>query len=158
MQMTDSVPAHVRSRMMSSIKGKDTKPELLIRSGLHRLGFRFRLHVRGLPGRPDLVLPRRRAAIFVNGCFWHGHNCGLFKIPASRTQFWTDKILANQARDSRSIRLLKDDGWRVATVWECAIRRRGDTQIRKVLERLSAWLNSKRRQANIRAPSDNNRD
>jgi DNA mismatch endonuclease (patch repair protein) len=148
--MTDIVPAHVRSRMMAGIKGKNTKPELLIRSGLHRLGFRFRLHGGDLPGRPDLVLPRRHAVIFVNGCFWHGHDCGLFRLPGTRTQFWKDKIGANRERDLRSIQALQDGQWRTATVWECALRGPGQIGTEAVLKRLSSWLKSSRARADVR--------
>lgn len=97
--MADTVPPDVRSRMMAGIKAKDTKPELIIRRGLHAMGFRFRLHAKGLPGKPDLVLRKYRAVIFVNGCFWHGHECVLFKWPKSRADFWREKINRNRHND-----------------------------------------------------------
>jgi DNA mismatch endonuclease (patch repair protein) len=110
--------------MMSFIRGKDTKPEQLVRRGLWALGFRFRLHAKELPGRPDLVLPKWRTAIFVNGCFWHAHaNCRYFRIPASRPEFWGAKLAANRHRDSDSIAKLQSLGWNVVTIWECALRR-----------------------------------
>lgn len=119
----DIVDAAVRSRMMSSIRGKDTKPEMLVRRYLHARGLRFRVHRRDLPGRPDVVLPKWKAAIFVHGCFWHGHNqCPYFRLPATRTEFWQFKIAGNVARDARAEETLRSMGWRVLVVWECAIR------------------------------------
>jgi DNA mismatch endonuclease (patch repair protein) len=110
----DVVTPEVRSRMMAGIKGKDTKPELVIRSALHRAGFRFRLHYKNMPGRPDLVFPRYRAVVFVHGCFWHGHDCHLFRWPSTREEFWREKIGRNVARDSQQTSTLLDTGWRVA--------------------------------------------
>ena len=120
--MPDIVAPEVRSRMMSGIGSKDTKPELLVRRGLHALGYRYRLHDRRLPGRPDLVFPKRRAVIFVNGCFWHGHDCSLFRWPSTRADFWRDKIGANIDRDRRNREALIGAGWRVLDIWECTIR------------------------------------
>ncbi len=112
-----------RSEMMSRIRSADTKPELKLRKGLHALGFRFRLHVRGLKGSPDIVLPKYRSAIFVHGCFWHGHEgCPYFRIPKTRPEFWTAKIMANRARDRAAVEALIQQGWRVLVVWECASR------------------------------------
>ena len=105
---------------MAAIRGKDTKPELLIRRGLHAKGFRYRLQGRGLPGRPDLVLPKHHAVIFVHGCFWHRHDCPLFRWPQTRQEFWREKIDGNARRDANAIGLLLDTGWRVGIVWECA--------------------------------------
>lgn len=121
--MVDIVSSEVRSRMMSGIKGKDTKPEILIRQLLYRAGYRFRLHRKDLPGRPDIVLTRYNAVLFVNGCFWHGHeDCNLFRLPKSRQDFWKEKISGNRARDLRKqIELIKL-GWRVGVVWECALK------------------------------------
>ena len=107
---------------MSRVRGKDTKPELLIRKGMHAAGLRYRLHDRRLPGTPDLVFPGSRSVIFVHGCFWHGHDCPLFRLPATRTEFWATKIAANQARDIRAVADLRAMGWRVLTIWECAVR------------------------------------
>jgi DNA mismatch endonuclease, patch repair protein len=120
--MADVVSAEKRSQMMAAIKGKNTKPELLVRRALHRRGFRFRLHVRDLPGRPDIVLPRYKAAIFVNGCFWHGHTCKYFKLPATNTEFWREKISANQERDALKTKQLIGLGFRVLSIWECQTR------------------------------------
>lgn len=107
---------------MSGIGPKDTKPELLVRKALHARGYRYRLHAGTLAGRPDLVFPGRRAVIFVNGCFWHGHDCGLFRWPSTRPQFWRDKIGGNIARDRRSRAALLEAGWRVLDVWECTLK------------------------------------
>lgn len=100
-------------------------PEMVVRRGLHARGLRFRLHRRDLPGRPDLVFPRHRAVIFVHGCFWHAHDCPMFKWPQTRTEFWRGKIAGNRARDRKALSSLKDQGWRVLTVWECALKGSG---------------------------------
>ncbi|MFN3590955.1 MAG: very short patch repair endonuclease [Thermaurantiacus sp.] len=107
---------------MAGIRGSDTRPELTLRRALHARGLRYRLHDRRLPGTPDLVLPRWRAVIFVHGCFWHGHGCRLFKWPATRSEWWREKIKANIARDIRNTAALGAAGWRVFTVWECELR------------------------------------
>lgn len=121
--MVDIVDSARRSRMMASIGDKDTKPEIRIRSGLHRLGLRFRLHCRELPGRPDLVFPKYRAVIFVHGCFWHRHNaCKLAYTPSTNSDKWAEKFKTNVERDKRQLFLLRQAGWRVFIIWECAIR------------------------------------
>ena len=121
--MADVVSSVKRSEMMSGIRNKDTKPEITVRKLLHKQGFRFRLHRKDLPGKPDIVLPKYKTVIFVNGCFWHGHeNCHLFRLPKSRTEFWSKKINGNVKRDHNKTRLLLDAGWKVITVWECAIK------------------------------------
>jgi len=120
--MTDIVNQKVRSRMMSGIQGKDTRPEMIIRSGLHRRGYRFLLHYQKLPGKPDLVLPKHDALILVNGCFWHGHGCQLFKWPKSNRAFWYKKIHNTILRDDANAQVYKQHGWRVMTVWECALK------------------------------------
>jgi DNA mismatch endonuclease (patch repair protein) len=145
----DVVDAEARSRMMSGIRGKNTKPEILVRSLLHRQGFRFRLHVRELPGKPDIVLPRYHAAIFVHGCFWHGHDCPLYKLPGTRPDFWQEKIDRNRASDRRAQESRLAAGWRVAVVWECALRGPG-ADIGQVAQRLAAWLRSNERETGIR--------
>lgn len=120
--MADIVDRETRSRMMSGIRGKDTKPEIVVRKLLHKHGFRFRLHRKDLPGRPDIVLPKHRAVVFVNGCYWHGHDdCHLFRLPASRREFWEKKISDNRTRDLNVRKSLADAGWKVIDVWECAI-------------------------------------
>lgn len=140
--MADIVSAAVRSRMMSGIRSTNTKPELVLRKGLHRLGFRFRLHDRSLPGSPDLVFPKHRAVIFAHGCFWHGHDCHLFKWPSSRTEFWTAKINRNRVVDAVAATALQAAGWRVGTVWECALKGRTRLPLEDVLETCAEWLRS----------------
>lgn len=121
--MTDVVDKATRSRMMAGIRGKNTKPEMIVRKALHAQGFRFRLHAKKLPGKPDLVLPKYKAVIFVHGCFWHGHaNCHYFHIPSTRPEFWREKIHDNQLRDDRNIGLLAMLGWKIMILWECSIR------------------------------------
>lgn len=127
--------------MMSGIRGKDTKPEMLIRRGLHARGFRYTLHCK-LPGKPDICLPKYRAVIFVHGCFWHGHDCHLFKWPKTRPEFWREKIGRNKASDSRSLRALQDAGWRVAEVWECSLKGPQRQSLDMILDCLIIWLNS----------------
>lgn len=108
---------------MSGIRGKNTKPEIQVRKLLHAAGYRFRLHRKDLPGKPDIVLPRYRVAILVHGCFWHGHeNCHLFRLPKSRTEFWEQKISGNIERDKKNLAALIDKGWRVLLVYECALK------------------------------------
>lgn len=139
--MVDVVDTATRSRMMAGIRGKNTKPEVLIRSLLHRQGFRFRLNVRDLPGKPDIVLPRFRAVIFVNGCFWHGHDCAFFKWPKTQPDFWRKKIEGNRANDRIVTQALFAAGWRVGIVWECSIRGAGKN-IEDVINKISEWLRS----------------
>ena len=119
--MTDILTPAERRALMGRIRGEDTKPELLVRRALHALGYRFRTHVRGLPGRPDVVFSRRRKAVFVHGCFWHRHGCGKTYTPKSRQQFWKTKFTANVERDKRVQELLARDGWRLFVAWECEI-------------------------------------
>jgi len=132
--MIDVVDRATRSRMMANIRGRDTKPEMLVRRMLHGAGFRFRLHHRLMPGRPDIVLPKHRAAIFVHGCFWHRHEgCRFCTTPATRPDFWRDKFAANVERDARNIASLLASGWRVATIWECALKDKGSAEWAKAL-------------------------
>lgn len=121
--MADVHTKEQRSFNMSRIKGKDTKPEMLVRKFLHAHGFRYRLHDKLLPGKPDIVLPKYRTVIFVHGCFWHGHtNCKYFKIPQTRTQWWTDKINTNKSNDRKAIKALRKNGWKTITIWECNLK------------------------------------
>ena len=117
--MTDHVPTEARRRIMRGVGRKDTAPEMAVRRTLHRLGYRFRLHRRDLSGTPDVVFPGRRTAMFVHGCFWHGHDCKGDRTPKTNTAFWTDKIARNRERDARKEAELREAGWRVVTVWEC---------------------------------------
>jgi DNA mismatch endonuclease (patch repair protein) len=121
--MVDSVSSARRSEIMSRIRAKDTAAERRVRSALHRAGYRFRLHHRGLPGRPDIVLPKHRTVIFIHGCFWHHHSgCKLAYEPKSRREFWREKFHANAARDRHQTAELLRAGWRVIVVWECGLR------------------------------------
>lgn len=126
---------------MSGIRGRDTRPELVLRSALHARGLRFRLHVAELPGRPDIVLPRHRAVILVHGCYWHRHpGCRYATTPATRTEFWLSKFESNVTRDANNHAALRVSGWRVAVVWECALR--SQTHVTTVSQRLADWLDS----------------
>lgn len=125
---------------MSGIKGKNTKPEVSIRSALHARGFRYRIHVNNLPGKPDLVLPKYKAVVFVHGCFWHGHTCRYFKIPRTRPDFWMEKIEKNRIRDRLQEIALLSDGWRVLIVWECAIRSMDKKKSMVLIDQIAAWL------------------
>lgn len=114
-------PAH-RSWLMSRVKGRDTIPERIVRSMLHASGYRFRLHRRDLPGKPDIVFPSRRKIVFVHGCFWHGHGCRIGRLPKSNGAFWSAKIEANRARDARNLSKLKDMSWATLVVWQCELK------------------------------------
>lgn len=136
--MTDVVDKLTRSRMMAGIRGKNTRPEIILRRALHANGFRFRLHARRLPGKPDIVFPRYQAVCFVHGCFWHRHSqCRYAATPATRPEFWEAKFRANVAGDMRNRQILLEAGWRVAVVWECALRRRREGYL---ADRLGMWL------------------
>jgi DNA mismatch endonuclease (patch repair protein) len=139
--MADVVNREVRSRMMSGIRGKNTKPELILRKGLHAAGFRFRIHA-PLPGKPDIVLPKWHAVIFVHGCFWHNHHCHLFKWPKSREKFWKAKIRGNASRDVANVARLLSEGWRVGIVWECAFKGRTRLNSKDAIERCTDWIKS----------------
>lgn len=130
----DRLTRERRSWLMSRIRGKDTKPEMQLRSLIHRMGYRFRLHRADLAGKPDLVFPSRKKAIFVHGCFWHGHYCKRKKMPKSRMEFWTEKISSNRRRDIRARRSLACLGWSSLVVWECQIKR-PDTRVRDAVVR-----------------------
>lgn len=137
--MVDVVDSATRSRMMSGIRGANTKPELALRRSLHRAGFRYRLHRLDLPGRPDIVLPRHRAAIFVHGCFWHRHQgCHWCSTPASNEAFWMEKFERNVERDRQHVQDLLSSGWRVGTVWECALRVQPEDTVAALIE----WLHA----------------
>ena len=137
--MADIVNSQTRSRMMAGIRGKDTKPELFLRRALHAQGFRYRLHVKRAPGKPDIVMPKYNAVIFVHGCFWHRHQgCRYTTTPSTRRDFWTAKFDTNVARDIFVRSVLLQAGWRVATVWECALRT--ETGVTETKNTLAAWL------------------
>lgn len=138
--MADIVSPETRSKMMAGIKGKDTKPEMILRKGLHGLGFRYRLHDRNLPGKPDIVFPRYKAVIFAHGCFWHGHSCHLFKWPSSNEEFWHTKIERNMEVDRQNIIRLQELGWRTGIVWECALKGKYKINREEVIELCAQWL------------------
>lgn len=139
----DIVDSKTRSRMMAGIKGRDTKIECMVRKELFRQGFRYRINVSSLPGKPDIVFPRYHAVIFINGCFWHGHGCDLFKWPKTRRAFWKHKIQGNRARDKRVRSKLKQLGWHSKTIWECRIRIGGTPHenATKAAIQIAKWLN-----------------
>ena len=120
--MTDKVTSQQRSKMMSAIKGKNTKPEIVIRKILYSEGYRYRLHVNSVIGNPDIVIRKLKTAIFINGCFWHGHDCPLFTIPKTRSDFWKQKIESNIKRDSENMQKLQDSGWKVVIIWGCSMK------------------------------------
>jgi DNA mismatch endonuclease, patch repair protein len=141
--MVDIVDSATRSRMMSGIRGKNTLPEVLVRRALHAHGFRFGTKSTLLPGRPDVVLPRWKVAVFVHGCFWHWHGCPLSKVPASNRQFWQEKLESNVERDDLAVLVLVALGWRVATIWECALRgARARASFDSAMDQLAAWIRS----------------
>jgi len=128
--------------MMSQIRGKNTKHEILLRTALHARGFRYILHDPRLPGKPDIVLPKHRAIILFNGCFWHGHDCHLFRWPATRPDFWKAKITRNREKDSENTAALRSAGWRILTVWECSLRGKSKLPLENVIDDMADWLNS----------------
>lgn len=138
--MADITDAVTRSRMMSSIRGKDTKPELTLRKALHSKGLRYRLHVRKLPGKPDLVFPKYKTVVFVHGCFWHQHGCSNSTMPKTRTDFWAKKLEANRHRDKIVLIKLLSAGWRVALVWECTIRGSLKEGTPVLMEKVANWI------------------
>lgn len=140
--MTDTVDGQTRSRMMASVRRVDTTPEVVVRHALHRLGFRYRISDRGLPGSPDLKLTRYRVVVFVNGCFWHRHEgCRYATMPATNRDWWAEKFTRNVSRDAEKTRQLLDAGWRVLVVWECALRNKGFERDRAI-DRLVRWIRS----------------
>ncbi|MDE2636222.1 MAG: very short patch repair endonuclease [Chloroflexota bacterium] len=141
--MTDTVSPEKRSQVMALVGSKNTKPELLIRKRLHALGFRYRLHVKDLPGKPDLVFPRYKSVIQINGCFWHGHSCPRCRMPSSNTEYWNRKVARNMERDAANRRLLLNEGWRVLTIWECALTGKWKLGLSEVIALASKWLLSK---------------
>lgn len=135
---------------MSGIRGKNTKPELLIRKALHARGFRYRLHC-DLPGKPDICLPKHRAVIFVHGCFWHGHRCHLFKWPKTRPEFWREKIERNREVDTSAEAKLAARGWRIGVIWECALKGPRRYPVAKVVDLCQAWLLSETDRLEVQA-------
>ncbi len=139
--MADHVSSEKRSQIMSAIKSKDTGPEYIIRKLLYAAGYRYRLHVKNLPGKPDIVLRKYKAVIFVHGCFWHGHGCYRSKsLPKTREKFWENKVLANKKRDEKVVNELISQGWRVCLIWECALKGRLKVEPQNLLANLETWL------------------
>lgn len=141
--LPDIVDPATRSRMMSGIRSADTKPELLVRRGLHARGFRYRLHARDVAGKPDIVLPKYGAALLIHGCFWHGHDCSLFRMPATRREFWEAKIARNRVRDAEVRLRLAETGWRTLTIWECAFRGPSKLGADETVDLAAEWLRGK---------------
>lgn len=147
--MADIVDRKTRSRMMAGIRGKDTKPEMIIRTGLHRKGYRYRLHVSKLPGKPDLFLKKYGAVIMIHGCFWHGHDCHLFKWPQTRPDFWKQKIGHNRMNDIKAKEKLLQLDFRICTVWECALKG-SKANPEKVINRIEKWFSGNRKEMEIK--------
>lgn len=133
----ERMSAESRSRIMRGVRSKDTKPEMLVRKALHRAGLRYRLHVRELPGTPDMVFPRHAAIIEVRGCFWHGHVCQLGRKPRTNEAYWESKLSANRGRDARNDRKLRRLGYRLKVVWECELQ---PATLPRTIEKLLSWL------------------
>lgn len=129
---------------MSAVRSKDTRPEMTVRRFLHAAGFRYRLHRRDLPGTPDITLPRFGAAVFVHGCFWHGHDCPMFKWPKTRRDFWERKIRGNAKRDDKVRGMLIGSGWRVLVIWECALRGPQKMDFDVLMDQVMEWIRSDR--------------
>lgn len=140
--MVDIVSPAKRSTMMANIRSTDTKPEMVIRKALFAKGLRYRVHDKRLPGTPDLVFPKRNAVIFVEGCFWHGHDCHLFKMPSTRQEFWRIKIAGNRQRDHRVRAALEKLGWRHLTIWECALKGKTRLPFSALVDTIVKWLES----------------
>ncbi|WP_418135452.1 very short patch repair endonuclease [Oceanimonas smirnovii] len=140
--MADVHSPEVRSKNMRAIRGRDTKPELIIRKGLHHLGFRYRISPPELPGKPDLYFPKFRAVIFVHGCFWHAHRCYMFHLPATRREFWKEKLNKSVQRDQKVIQALLRKGLRVLVVWECSVKGKKKIKRELLIDGIARWLYS----------------
>jgi DNA mismatch endonuclease (patch repair protein) len=137
----DKVSPQTRSRMMAGIRGRETKPERIVRTALFARGFRYRKNCPDLPGKPDIKLTKYHAVILVHGCFWHGHNCRYYRVPASNSEFWARKVDANRIRDARDITALRVAGWRVCIVWECVTRNTAFKDYRlTIIDTLAGWI------------------
>lgn len=138
--MADVHSKATRSYNMSRIRSANTRPELLVRKFLHAHGYRYKLHDKGLPGKPDIVLPKYRTVIFIHGCFWHGHaNCKYYKVPQTRTQWWLNKIYTNKANDAKAVKALKKEGWHIITIWECRLKpAKADKTLTTLITKLSS--------------------
>ncbi|HDO25193.1 MAG TPA: DNA mismatch endonuclease Vsr [Nitrospirae bacterium] len=151
--MTDIVDSAKRSQMMAGIKSKNTRHELEIRKRLFALGYRYRLHDSRLPGKPDIILPRFNSVIFIHGCFWHVHDCELFKWPSTRVDFWKKKLSGNKKKDRENNEALERLGWRIATVWECSfrgVRKKREKEMDAIVKKVVKWLQSRKNNLEIR--------
>lgn len=146
----DIVSREKRSSMMSGIRSKDTKPEMIIRKALYARGYRYRLHSSKVQGKPDIIMRKYNAVIFIHGCFWHGHDCKLFRLPKTRTAFWENKIGTNQKRDREVISTLQKEGWRIAVIWECAMRGKGKMDFENMMDILTEWIESDSKKLELR--------
>lgn len=135
--MVDRVDKQTRGRIMAAVHSKDTKPELALRKALFKLGFRYRIHVKRLPGKPDMSFPQYRAVVFINGCFWHWHGCKNTRLPSDNAEYWNAKIKRNRQRDKENYEKLLSNGWRVLIVWECAL---GKTKLNNTINQVRNWL------------------
>jgi DNA mismatch endonuclease (patch repair protein) len=149
----DVLTTEQRRLNMSRIRGKDTKPELLLRRGLHAAGLRFRLHAAGLPGKPDMVFPKYHAVVLIHGCFWHGHECPLFRLPATRPEFWAKKISGNRERDQRTAKALQLAGWRQLSVWECSLKGSARRPLTEVVDYCAAFIKGEAENAELAGTS-----
>ena len=140
--MVDVVGPEKRSEMMSGIKGKNTRQEIIIRKALHAKGFRYRLHPGRMLGKPDIVMPKYNSIIFIHGCFWHLHKCHLFKWPSTRPDFWKSKIEGNQKKDNENLELLRKAGWRILVIWECAVKGKEKLDFDNLIEQVTQWIKS----------------
>ncbi|HAT2106138.1 TPA: very short patch repair endonuclease [Legionella pneumophila] len=138
--MSDIVSQSKRKEMMAGIRNKNTKPEMIIRKELFARGYRYRLHCKGVPGKPDLILSKYNAVIFINGCFWHCHDCHLFKWPKTRKDFWESKIQSNKNRDQLNREILLKDGWRILNIWECALKGKTRLDRERLIIEVESWL------------------
>ena len=151
--MADNVDRPTRSRMMAAVRSQDTGPEVAIRKALHARGLRYRTNVRNLPGRPDIVFPKYRAAIFVHGCFWHAHDCELFRLPTTRPEFWKKKLRRNRDRDTEARQALSEKGWRHLTVWECVLRGSQRRDFSALIDEVEHWVTAGQPEHELRGES-----
>lgn len=147
--MVDKVDSQTRSKMMSRVRNKNTNIEVKVRKALFAKGFRYKINDKNLPGSPDIVLPKYKAAIFVNGCFWHGHDCSKGQLPKSNIEYWKTKIIKNKKRDVENIEKLLALGWKVATIWECALKGRNSIPLNVLISQLEHWITFGRNKIDI---------
>ena len=156
--MSDIVSQSKRKEMMAGIRNKNTKPEMIIRKELFARGYRYRLHCNELSGKPDMILSKYKTVIFINGCFWHCHDCHLFKWPKARKDFWESKILSNKTRDQLNRKVLLMEGWRILNIWECAIKGKTRLNWERLFFEIESWLASYPNYGNICGTIINDKD